>query len=466
MSLNAPQWAGSSPGQRSADKAASDTKVGDGQSAATKSAATKPAALSKYIFRPMVVRRVGVRPSPTAHRTLVLALHCPAGTGATVYNGWVEAFRAAFVAGSSSLRLEDAVDVVHLVPIELPGRGLRMKEPLRTRMGELVAEISSALGGYMASEGLKDPETSETYVGIMGHSLGGWIGFEVMRRLAADGGDGSTVTPLCFIASGIRSPTLCGVENDIDGTAMHELGEEDFWRVMEERYGANKELEHPSVRQMMWPILKADFTVSETYRYDGGLLGLPLFVSGGSEDVRFDRSMLEAWGACQACRSPNGFQVEMEFDGGHHYLFSKEESMESHVAWVMERLADSFALVREGTGGEGPEAAHVEACKDDSRALDAAQEGSDRDEGNFEDMRANRSDRASLVSEGVESSIFANPGTTQALSDAVELMDGMGSVASMESMEAMEADQPAQGGDVRAHRKESREPRCRICSVM
>ena len=466
MRLNAPQWAESSPGnvvlptQATSNETAGHVQVGDGRSTAAKPAAAKPvaakpAAVSKYIFRPMVVRRSGIRPPPTVQRALVLALHCQAGTGATVYNGWIEGFKEAFLAGSSSL---DLVDVVHLVPIELPGRGLRMKEPLLTRMDELVAEISSSLGGYMASEGLDDMEISETYIGIMGHSLGGWIGFEVTRRLAA-GGLGGTVTPLCCIASGIRSPTLCGVENDIDSTAMHELDEEDFWRRMELRYGANRELEHPSVRRMMWPILKADFTVSETYRYDGGLLGLPLFIAGGSEDVRYDRSMLEAWGACQSCPSypsSNMFRVEM-FHGGHHYLFSKTGSMDAHVAWVMERLADSFALVGEGAGRGAQEAARVES----PRALDAAQEGSDHEEGNLEDLRANRSDRASFVSEGVESSIFANPGTTQTLSDTLELMDGMGSVASMESM-----DHPAEGGDVRAQRKESSEPRCRMCSIM
>ena len=422
-----------------------------------------PAVTSKYIFKPTVVSRIG---APTSPRTLVLALHCPAGTGATVYNGWVETFKAAFVEESSPLGV---VDVVHLVPIELPGRGLRMKEPLLTRMDDLATEISSALKGYIASRGLDGRETSETYIGIMGHSLGGWIGFEVMIRLVAGccgprAGDevgGGKVTPLCFIASGIRSPTLCGVENDVDGTAMHELGEEAFWRVMEQRYGANKELEHPSVRRMMWPILKADFTVSETYRYGGVLLDLPLFVTGGNEDVRYDRAMLEAWASCQpcqSCQSSTGFRVEM-FDGGHHYLFSKAESMDGHVAWVMARLADSFALIRKGEVSEMQHAAQ----EDTTLALDD-RDGSDRDDGNFEDMRANRSDRVSMVSEGVESSIFANPGTTQTISDALEMMDGMGSMESMESIEA--GGVGGQGDGTDAGRKGSHEPRCRICSVM
>lgn len=454
MSLNAPQWAGSSEGRfRSAEKPTSDAKVGG----------AKVDVASKYIFRPQVVRCVD---TPALQRNLVLALHCPAGTGATVYNGWIESFKVAFVAGSLSLGL---ADVVHLVPIELPGRGLRMKEPLLTGMDDLATEISSALEDYITSGCLGDPETSETYVGIMGHSLGGWIGFEVMRRLVAGccgpRAGGGKVTPLCFVASGIRSPTLCGVDNDIDGISMHELGEEAFWRVMEQRYGANKDLEHPSVRRMVWPILKADFTVSETYRYDGGLLDLPLFVAGGRDDVRYEKGMLEAWAACQTCRScqsSDWFQVEM-FDGGHNYLLSKAESMEDHVAWVMGRLSDSFALVSESPGSEGTqEGAH----KHIASAPNVDHDESDRDEGNVEDMRANRSDRASLMSEGVESSIFANPGTTQTVSDAVEMIDGMVSVASMPSMPSEEADLPAQGGDIKANRKESREPRCRICSVM
>ena len=476
MSFDAPQWGGPAPGSgmasapsRTSDLRTKDTSVATGENSGT-------AATNKYIFRPTVVSQTAGAQS--GNKALVLALHCPAGTGATIYNEWVNTFKTAFLDGSA---LSEVVDVVHLVPIELPGRSLRMKEPLITQMDDLAMNISSALEEYIDSVGLNDPAGSATYVCAFGHSLGGWIGFEVMRKLVAggsrsDGGNGvSNRTHLCFIASAIRSPTLCGVENDIDSTAMHQLAEGEFWRAMERRYGANKDLEHPSVRQMMFPILKADFTVSETYDYDGGPLDLPLFVSGGREDVRYDHGMLAAWAECRGASRPDEFQVEM-FDGGHNYLFSKAESMEEHVSWVLRRLKESVSIISHQPGGsvsgeeeEEEEAGDSNTGDDKNDAVDG-HNGADHDDSLLEDMtiRTNRSDRVSLVSE-IESSVFAHPGTTQTMSDVVDMdRDMSGMEESLNEMNAMRKGKDATdvGGNGKSSRKESNEPRCHICSLM
>ena len=181
-----------------------------------------PPTTSKYLFRPTVVTSTA---ASSLSSPVVLALHCPAGTGATVYNGWVAAFKAAF--------LEDPDPVagaVHLVPIELPGRGLRTKETLRTNMEDLASEIAAALEGYVASISSSTVDSAAVVpprLCVLGHSLGGWIGFEVFRKLRH-----RALSCCCLIASGIRSPTLCGVDNDIDGTAMHELDEAAFWEAM------------------------------------------------------------------------------------------------------------------------------------------------------------------------------------------------------------------------------------------
>ena len=181
-----------------------------------------PPTTSKYLFRPTVVTSTA---ASSLSSPVVLALHCPAGTGATVYNGWVAAFKAAF--------LEDPDPVagaVHLVPIELPGRGLRTKETLRTNMEDPASEIAAALEGYVASISSSTVDSAAVVpprLCVLGHSLGGWIGFEVFRKLRH-----RALSCCCLIASGIRSPTLCGVDNDIDGTAMHELDEAAFWEAM------------------------------------------------------------------------------------------------------------------------------------------------------------------------------------------------------------------------------------------
>ena len=137
------------------------------------------------------------------------------------------------------------------------------------------------------------------------------------------------------------------------------------------------------------------------------------------------------------------------------------EAADRHVAWVMARLRD--AMVRLGDQ------------EIDTDELDTMGE---LDE--LEEMRA-KSDRASLVSE-VESSVFANPGTTQTLSDAAELAKEIVEMdATIEAMdatiEAMDATIEAidnvsmeeQASDARSGkpRTASNEPRCsRLCAIM
>ena len=422
--LSAPQWGGS-PAKKGGGAVGAVGAVG--------AAASSPGNnCGKYLFKPTVVSSA----KKTTGATLILALHCPAGTGATVYNGWVNVFKAALQEDP-----EPIASTVHLIPIELPGRGLRMKEPLKTRMEDLSSEITAALEGYCADHFRCEEKPR---LAVLGHSLGGWIGFEVMKRWKMRVA-GNAATPVCLIASGIRSPTLCGVENDIDATAMHALDESDFWEVMEKRYGKNRELEHPSVRRMMWPILQADFTVSETYAYDGGKIDMPIFVSGGGEDVRYDEGMLEAWRGVSA--DGQSFEVEM-FDGGHHYLF---EAADGHVAWVMARLRD--VMLRSGD---------QEIDTDDLDKM-----------GELEEMRA-KSDRASLVSE-VESSIFANPGTTQTLSDAAELAKEIVEMeatieamdATIEAIHSVSMEEHVSDATSGKPRTASNEPRCsRLCAIM
>ena len=264
-----------------------------------------------------------------------LVLFHPAGTGATIYHGWMDFLDKAFHA--SPLVNEYTLEVY---PMELPGRGMRTKEALLTTMQDAVQGATDAIMDVVLPctvQGQKS--TKKTHLVVMGHSLGGWIAFEVVREIQRRCGsdDGSL---LCLIVSAIRSPTLAGVEHDIDTTAMHTLNYDEFWEVMERRYGKNPDLEHPSIRKFIYPVLKADFTISETYTGGDLVQSLPLFVSGGTSDVRYTEDMLAAWSACS---TSDIFQLEM-FPGGHSYLFPNRDEKEcQHCLFVLECIQASLA---------------------------------------------------------------------------------------------------------------------------
>ena len=57
-------------------------------------------------------------------------------------------------------------------PLELPGRGMRMDEPLHTRLDTLVAQLAREVA----------PQVQQPYA-LFGHSLGGLLAFELAHAL-------------------------------------------------------------------------------------------------------------------------------------------------------------------------------------------------------------------------------------------------------------------------------------------
>lgn len=299
--------------------------------------------MTPWIFRPKTIDCDGTfQPSATGHGVVVkLILFHPAGTGASIYNGWVDSLEEHLTdAGSTRPLLDSSLCArLEVYPIELPGRGMRRKEALLTNMHDVVAGATDAIMNSVfrdSKDGGSGGTSTKTKIVVFGHSLGGWIAFEVVRELERRCDASQRRDLLCLIVSAIRSPTLSGVENDIDAIAMHTLEEDAFWEVMERRYGKNAELEHPSIRKFMYPVLKADFTISETYSFslngDTPLLSLPLFVSGATNDVRYTEEMLSKWSLC----TQSDIFEERMFKGGHSYLFTKDESCKEHCTFVLQ----------------------------------------------------------------------------------------------------------------------------------
>src|SRR5437763_16264440 len=79
-----------------------------------------------------------------------------AGVGPSAYRGWAES-------------LAPAVD---LVIAQLPGREGRLREPLVSDVSAIVSGLSDAI----------DPLLDVPYA-VYGHSLGGLVGFELLRAL-------------------------------------------------------------------------------------------------------------------------------------------------------------------------------------------------------------------------------------------------------------------------------------------
>lgn len=231
------------------------------------------------------------RPNPRAR----LRLFCfpYAGGSAAVYRGWGE------------LLPPD----VEVLPVELPGRASRFREPPFRRLDELVEKVAEALSS----------ELDRPYA-FFGHSMGALISFELARRLRELGAEG----PLWVFVSARRAPHFPS-----DDDPVHALPEPEFLDKLRELNGTPEEvLQHPELMQMMIPLLRADFEVNETYELEPGEpLACPVSALGGLGDEEVTREHLEGWR--QYTRA--GFSLRM-FPGDHFYLEAHRQPLLQAVA--------------------------------------------------------------------------------------------------------------------------------------
>jgi medium-chain acyl-[acyl-carrier-protein] hydrolase len=110
-----------------------------------------------------------------------------AGGSALLYRPWLRMFPAG----------------IDICPIELPGRGARLREPAFTRMSTLVDALAEVL----------EPLLSVPFA-FFGHSMGAAIAFEAAKRLRRPGG------PVHLFASGRPAP-----DSLYEPRALHRLSD-------------------------------------------------------------------------------------------------------------------------------------------------------------------------------------------------------------------------------------------------
>lgn len=192
-----------------------------------------------------------------------------------------------------------------ICPIELPGRGIRHAEPLRTHLLPLAESLAR-----QAAAQLKPPYA------VFGHSLGALLGFEVVHALPALG----CTPPLALCASGTSAPTRRedrrrGYDQPkSDAELMAELRK---FKGTPEHVLANEEL-----MSLALPVLRADFLLCGSYQYRvRPRLRCHLHVFGGkADDVSAEQ--LAAW----ADETSGKFSIDM-FEGGHFFIHEQEAAV-------------------------------------------------------------------------------------------------------------------------------------------
>ncbi len=194
--------------------------------------------------------------------------------------------------------LGPAIDVV---PVQLPGRGVRMAEPAETS----VVRLAERLAGPVADRAAGLP-----YV-LFGHSMGALVAYELGLALQ----DGPC-PPAAVVVSGTVPPHVPR------GTAaMHLLPDEEFRRRLGVLGGIPPELlAEEEWLELFLPLLRADFEAAETYRTGRTLsAGVPLVALGGADDPAAPPADVERWREL-------GTDVTVRiFPGDHFFPFSSSD---------------------------------------------------------------------------------------------------------------------------------------------
>jgi len=182
---------------------------------------------------------------------------------------------------------------IEACPIQLPGRQNRLAEPLLDDVVLVAETLVRVLRPLL-----------EVPIALFGHSLGAVLAFEVARQMRVQAG----LTPIRLIVSGSRAPEQAAPE-----TKLSQLPDEQLI----ERARVPPEMQsNRDMLDLVLPALRADFAMSERYRYRPGVpLACPITALGGAADKDVPPTALEAWRSYTI--GPFAMRV---LPGGHLYL--------------------------------------------------------------------------------------------------------------------------------------------------
>ncbi|MEV8638671.1 alpha/beta fold hydrolase [Streptosporangium sp. NPDC051023] len=231
-------------------------------------------------------------PRPAATRSFVCLGFCGGGTGA--YRPW------------ASL-LDERTE---LTLICYPGREGRFAENFARSWEELAEDATAAVLSAV----------DRPYV-LFGHSMGGWMAFDVATRIERRGGP----VPESLVVSSCNAPNRGLTERDrfpsLDDT------DEALLRWMR-TIGLLPDYvrSDPDLMDMAFDLMRADIRVRDSYRSPGAETRIPVQVLYGRDDEVIEPGVAEQWS--QVCRGP--CRVD-PLPGGHFYTPDVWGALPAHI---------------------------------------------------------------------------------------------------------------------------------------
>ena len=203
-----------------------------------------------------------------------------AGAGASVYRKWQE------IAGRN----------IYICPIQLPGREVRIAEPVPGSIHEMVA---------MIYDGIKDCLTGQ--YSLFGHSMGGILAFELILKLQEKG---KTLPDVLFMSGS-------SIEKRREAIRVGNMSDAELTRYLWNNGGTDKGLlQCQAFRNCYYPVIRGDYRMLESYQPSGRKINCPIRAFAGSEDQEVPVHLIE-----NMSKYTDDFRMQL-FKGNHFFIFS------------------------------------------------------------------------------------------------------------------------------------------------
>lgn len=232
-----------------------------------------------------------ISPKPNTQAGMRLFCFPYAGGGASCFFTWPESLPS----------------TVEVCAIQLPGRENRARETAFTQLSTLLQVLGDALIPYL-----------DKPFAFFGHSMGALICFELARYLRRQ----YALSPLQLFVSAYHAPQLLP-----EAPSLHALSQVELIEKLRRFHGTPEAvLQSEELMQLILPMLKADFTLCESYRYiDDEPFSLPFSVFGGLQDDTVSYDALQGWHD-----QTRGRCLVRMFPGNHFFLrFFKAQLLQS-----------------------------------------------------------------------------------------------------------------------------------------
>lgn len=199
---------------------------------------------------------------------------------------------------------------VEVCAVQLPGRGARRSEPPFTSLDDLIAALADVLCPHDAIP-----------FAFFGHSLGALIAFELSRHFARH----QLRMPERLIMSAANAPSRRSPPR-----GLHQMGDDALIEELKRFDGTPPAvMKYRELLAMALPVIRADFMMSETYRYRSApLLPVPISVMAGIGDPLTSREQIAAWAELTSASCDMHW-----FEGGHFFI---NEQADAVLDWINE----------------------------------------------------------------------------------------------------------------------------------